>query len=130
MFFRMPYDSSRCDMQSKSRIERIIMALIARFAMFCGGFFLFWDTVQTAPDSFFGLMSRYLLAKHAQLSLASPLFVHGNSEMDQGDGIDGQAGQASSPRPIRLYLHLKNFAPGELPHRSNLSGIGEQCLDI
>ncbi|CAL1168547.1 unnamed protein product, partial [Cladocopium goreaui] len=76
--------------------------------------------------------SRYLLAKHAQLSLASPLFVHGNSEMDQeGDGIDGQAGQASSsPRPIRLYLHLKNFAPGELPHRSNLSGIGEQRVDI
>lgn len=65
--------------------------------------------------------SRYLLAKHAQLSLASPLFVHGDSK-DQGDDANG--GQA--PRPIRLYLHLKNFVPGELPRRSNLSGIGEQ----
>eukprot|EP00438_Fugacium_kawagutii_P021724 Skav208037 [mRNA] locus=scaffold2540:91702:93613:+ [translate_table: standard] len=72
----------------------------------------------------FGMM-RYLLAKHAELSLASPLFVHARGDGD-GDGHDGHDGQPHNPRPIRLYLHLKNFAPAEPPHRSNLSLIGEQ----
>ena len=62
--------------------------------------------------------TRYLHAKYAELSLASPLFVHRN------ESIDDQSTEATPP--LRLYLHLKNFAPSEGQRkRPNLSLISE-----